>query len=303
MGARAVDMLSAAGHKLACFHRGEGAGNVTSDVIHLRGDRNDLPAHAAALRAFGPDIVLDMVALTERHASDLVETFRGHAKRLVVVSSMDVYRAYGRLIGSEPGPPDPIPISEDGPLRERLYPYRTDPPDKQAPAWAQDYDKILVERGVSGAPDLPATILRMPAVYGPNDGQHRVKPYLDQMDGGAAEIALPAAQAAFLWSRTYVDNAAQAICAAATDERASGRTYNVAEPGTPTEAEWVRLIGEAAGWTGPIRLDAAPDPDDPSDYSHHLVADSARIRRELGYAEAVPVREAIRRTVEWERRP
>jgi hypothetical protein len=32
-----------------------------------------------------------------------------------------------------------------------------------------------------------------------------------------------------------------------------------------------------------------------------LVADSSRIRRELGYAEAVEREEALRRTIEWER--
>ena len=33
----------------------------------------------------------------------------------------------------------------------------------------------------------------------------------------------------------------------------------------------------------------------------HLFTDSTRIRAELGYAEAVPNEEALRRTVEWER--
>jgi hypothetical protein len=33
----------------------------------------------------------------------------------------------------------------------------------------------------------------------------------------------------------------------------------------------------------------------------HVIVDSSRIRRELGYCEIVPRAEALRRTVEWER--
>lgn len=34
---------------------------------------------------------------------------------------------------------------------------------------------------------------------------------------------------------------------------------------------------------------------------HHLVTDSARIRRELGYRETVPLDVALARTIAWER--
>ena len=40
---------------------------------------------------------------------------RGVARRLVVISSQDVYRAYGRFHGKEPGPLEPLPVTEDSP--------------------------------------------------------------------------------------------------------------------------------------------------------------------------------------------
>jgi hypothetical protein len=39
----------------------------------------------------------------------------------------------------------------------------------------------------------------------------------------------------------------------------------------------------------------------PGNTAQHWEADSARIRRELGYSEPVPLAEAIRRTIAWER--
>ena len=39
----------------------------------------------------------------------------------------------------------------------------------------------------------------------------------------------------------------------------------------------------------------------PHNFEQPLFMDSSRIRAELGYSEAVPVSEALRRTIEWEK--
>ena len=145
-----------------------------------------------------------------------------------------------------------MPLTEDASLRERLYPYRAEEPRAAdyPLSWADEYEKILVERAVMGDPGLPGTVLRFPAVYGPRDGQRRLFPYLERMDDGRPAILLGEGMARWRWSRGYVENVAAAVALAATDERAAGRTYNVGETETPTEAEWVRAIGGAAGWDG-----------------------------------------------------
>ncbi len=43
---------------------------------------------------------------------------QGLVSRVVLISSQDVYRAYGRVNRTEVGPPDALPITEDLPLRE-----------------------------------------------------------------------------------------------------------------------------------------------------------------------------------------
>lgn len=89
------------------------------------------------------------------------------------------------------------------------------------------------------------------------------------------------------------------------DERAAGRIYNVGEPAPLTWADWVREIGRVAGRNGEI----VPTPKDrlPKHLCHDLdtdqplFVDTSRIRREVGYEEAVSRSEALRRTVAWER--
>ena len=153
--------------------------------------------------------------------------------------------------------------------------------------------------------DLPGTVLRFPAVYGPGDYQHRLFEYLKRMDDGRPAILLGKGMAAWRWTHGYVEDVASAVALAVADERAAGRVYNVGEADPLPWAEWVREIGRAAGWDGEVVAvseDRLPEHLDWGlDTEQHWVADTTLIRRELGYRETVPRDEALRRSVEWER--
>jgi nucleoside-diphosphate-sugar epimerase len=80
--------------------------------------------------------------------------------------------------------------------------------------------------------------------------------------------------------------------------------YNVADEEALTYREWVRLMASLMGWRG--ELVAAPNEVLPPhlrdgeriDYRQHLVATTARIRRELGYAEVIGRDDGLRRTLD-----
>jgi len=220
---------------------------------------------------------------------------------------MDVYRAYGRLQGTEPGPPLKPPFDEDSPLREKLYPYRdhTPPSIGQRPDWLGEYDKILVERTVLGQTDIAGTVVRFPMVHGERDEQRRFYSLWKRMVDDRPAILMSAKSAAFRASRTHVDNAAHAVVVAATDDRARGRVYNVGEREALTWIHWARLVASQLRWTGelvvapseqmPTRLrDSRPDT-----WDHHLVAETSRIRQELGYQEPVGRDEGLARALAW----
>jgi nucleoside-diphosphate-sugar epimerase len=303
IGPHVVRRLLDAGHAVTVFHRGQTPSDLPSAVGSIRGDRKHLPAFTGEFKTLAPELVIDMVAYTERDARDLVDTIRGLARGLVVLSSMDVYRSYECLRGGCSDAPDPTPATEDAPLRRSLFPYRAQA--KSEDDLLYHYEKILVEQTVRGNPELPATVLRLPAVYGPGDDQRRVQDYLKQMDDGRPTILLNEIRAGWRWSRGYVENVAAAVALAATDERAAGRTYNVGELEACTEAEWVRRIGRAAGWTGEVlglsETDLPIHLRMPYDWRHDCVGDTERIRRELGYQESVSPEEGLRRTIAWER--
>ena len=303
MGPHIVRQLVVGGHSVAVFTRGQTPIDLPESVRHIRGDRNNLPAFESAFESFRPEVVIDMMLINERQATDLMNMMSGLARRVVIASSCDVYFGYDLLRGVETGEPSSTPLTEDSPLRTKMYPYRDMVGDPAHPLY--DYDKILIERIVLSAPELAGTVLRLPVVYGPGDYQHRFFKYLKRMDDTRPVVLLEKAEAGFRMVRGYVEDCAAAIALAATDDRARGRVYNVGEQEHPSESEWVRRLADTIGWSGRI-LSLPPDqlPEhlkDDTCWEHHLVVDSGRIRRELGYAEIADPAEALRQTIEWER--
>jgi nucleoside-diphosphate-sugar epimerase len=302
IGPYVVQQLVSAGHEVTVFHRGNSHNDLFPNVRHLHADRAALPDFAQEFRRLRLDTVIDMYLMNQPDAIALMRSFRGVASSLVVLSSQDVYRTHGRLTGREPGPPELFPLTEDSPLREQHYPYRQ---AHKAEDPLYNYDKIPVEQCVMGDPELRTTVLRLPMVYGPLDYNHRLFEHLKRMDDGRPYIILREGHYNWRWTHGYVENVAAAITLAATDIRAKNRIYNVGEADAFTRAEWVRRIGTVAGWTGEIisaPLDLLPEPPGMNyDWRNHLVADTSRIRQELGYAEIVDLGQGMEKTIEWER--
>jgi nucleoside-diphosphate-sugar epimerase len=299
IGPEVARLLHEAGDEISVFHRGQSRAPMPTRTRQILGNRHFLSDFADGFRQLAPEIVIDMFPMTELDATRVMKTFKGIARRVVMISSADVYRAFDRLSGRDPGPPDPVPLREDSPLREMHFPYRGRI-DSMA-----NYEKILVERVAMSDPDLPATLLRLPMVYGPRDAQHRIHPFLRRMDDDRRAIFLPKGVADWKWTRGYVENVAAAVVAAVHSEKASGKIYNVGEPLALSMREWVRAIGEATDWIGEIIV--LPEDSLPPylrfgiDCSQDLVSDTKLIREDLDYEEPVLLNEGIRRTIAWTR--
>ena len=283
-----VRRLVERGHQVTLFHRGQTQADLPSSVNQILGDKDSLPDFAEQFKLLAPEVVLDMVAFTREDAQNLMRVFKGISRRVVVPSSIDVYRAYGRLHGTEPGPPDSIPLAESAPLREKLSIH------------GEAYEKRWVEQVVMSDPALSGTVLRFPMIYGPNDGG-RTFSLVKRFEDRRPVILIDEVVAQWRWSRGYSENVAWATVLAVISEQAAGRIYNVAEPGGLSYLEWTQQVVRAAGWSGKIVVVPQGRLKIQGDYTHHWVADTVRIRQELGYTEIVSQEAGLRRTIDWQR--
>jgi nucleoside-diphosphate-sugar epimerase len=265
IGAHVVRRLHDAGSDVVVFHRGKSANPILPDIEHVLDPSADYPVtyFPDPLRRDW-DVVIHMVAMGQADADAAVRTFEGRTSSLVMISSCDVYLAYGRLTKLEPGPPEPVPLDENASLRSVLYPYRG--MEAQLGAFAHIYEKTLAENAVQSARDLEWTILRLPKVYGPEDNNQ-----LSTVYGFAAAPE-------WRWTHGHVGNVAAAIAICATHPKARNEIFNVGEETTPAMSERLARLPAQSGET----------PELPSfDFRQPLVMATTKIRRRLGYADVV----------------
>jgi len=288
IGRAAVEELAAAGHELLLVHRGPTEPDGLPNAQHLHAERAELPDHKDELAAFGPDAALDCRALTRGDAENVVAALPS-TTRVVVISSMDVYRAFGAV--NDRRETDPVPLDEDSPLRSERYPYRGLVPDRQ------DYDKLDVEDVY-----LPrgATSLRLPMVYGDRDYQRREEYILRRVRAGRTRI--PVGTGKWLACRGYVRDLARGIRLALESDVARGEALNLCEDRTYSVGLWSRMILEAAGSDAELVRVAddvlPPDLEETGSLSQHILATSLKARTLLGWSTTDPA-ECLRASVAW----
>lgn len=288
IGRAITSELVARGHDLLLIHRGVTEPEGLPEATHVHVDRKELPTVAKQIRDFRSEALIDTIALTRADAEIAVQTFPPDLP-VIVLSSMDVYRAYSALhsgIATEP-----VPLDEGSPVRDDRYPYRGKIPG------LDDYEKLDVEevyvrRG--------ATIFRLGFVYGEFDEQRREDFILKRVRAGRTRIPFGAGN--LLGSRLYAPDAASAVAKALETPGVENQIFNLCERQTPTIKMWAQSILAAAGY----QADLVTVPEDclPPDLRitvaspQHFLGDSSKATALLKWQETDPD-ESVRRSVRW----
>jgi nucleoside-diphosphate-sugar epimerase len=287
IGRAIVEELARAHHEVLVVHRGQLEPADMPQVSHLHCDRAELGSHRDALAAFGAEAVVDCRALTRADAEVAIEALP-RVRRWIVISSVDVYRAFGAL--NDEQETDPVPLDEGSPVRPERYPYRGKMPGMD------DYDKLDVEDAYAAA---HATVFRLPMVYGERDYQRREEFLLRRLRAGRTRIPFGSGQ--WLTCRAYVQDVANAV-RLGLEKDVAGEVMNLCEDRTYSMAMWSRMILDAA--ESDAELVRVPDDALPEDLKftgtmpQHIAASAKKARRLLGWTTSDPF-ETLRTTVRW----
>jgi nucleoside-diphosphate-sugar epimerase len=288
IGRAIVEELLANGHDLLLVHRGLTEPAGLPELPHLHSDRSGLERHREPIAAFRPDAFVDCRALSRADAATAIAAIP-KGIRLLVLSSVDVYRAFAALdAGMET---DPLPLDETSPVRAERFLYRGKIPGYD------DYEKLDVEDEYLSR---RGTVIRLPMVYGEHDYQTREEFVLRRVRAGRARI--PVGPSTWLESRGYVGEMARGVRLALESERAVGKVFNLCEARAWSVGWWIRRILEAAG--SEAELLRVPDDLLPEDmeftksWAQHFVIDPAKARGLLGWTHADPAT-CIERSVLW----
>jgi nucleoside-diphosphate-sugar epimerase len=279
--------LLATGWHVVVASRGERP--VETDAEHVELDRGDDKALRAAL-GDGVDALVDFVAFERAHAEQLL-SLTGLVRSLVVVSSASVYAdAQGRGL-------DEIPEGDDAgwrvPLAERE-------PTVEAGDATYSTRKRAVEQSLLGQTEIPSTLIRAGAIYGPGDLNSRewyfVKRALDRRP-----VVVLAHRGESRFQPTSVHNLAELIRLAA--ERPGRRLLNGADPDAPSVAEIGRHIAAVMDHERAEVLMPGPPKDGVGDnpwaVPRPFVLDMTEAEFEVGYRPVTTYGKAVEETCEW----
>jgi nucleoside-diphosphate-sugar epimerase len=293
IGRALVDELLGAGHEVLVVHRGESEPAGLPDVPHLHVHRRELRERAAELREFAPDAMADLSAMTGADAAAALGSVPGDL-RLLVASSMDVYRAFSSLWAGTVT--DPLPLTEDSPVRDGP------PPDRDYVMEGYDYDPAAYEKLDVEAAYLArgGVVCRLPLVYGPHDYKRREDFVLRRVRAGRRRI--PTGAGGFLWSRGHVAEMARGMRLALEHPDSGGEAFNLCEAQCAPLRLWMEWILDAAG--ADVELVRVPEDVLPEDLditgelSQHWMASPQKARERLGWVHGDP-RESVRDSVSW----
>ena len=288
IGRAIVGQLVAEGHEVTIVHRGVHEPDDLPEVRHLHSPRAEWDGLRGELRTLAPDAVVDCLAMNrddvQRALAVLPDT------HLVVISSLDVYRAFASL--QHDLETDAVPIDESSPVRADRQP-AGGRADQHAAYSKLDVEEEYATRG--------AVALRVPVTYGEHDEQRREEFVLRRVRAGRPRI--PIGAGTLLLTRGYVRDIARGASAAALRPATAGEVINLGEQHTWSVRLWAERIAAAAGVAA--IFETVPDALLPPDMSltatslrQHVLASTAKARALLDYTDTDPLA-ALQASVTW----
>jgi nucleoside-diphosphate-sugar epimerase len=253
-------------------------GTFTSYIAFDRRDENELKQ---ALAQVQPDVLLDLACYQPVEVESVARQFKG--SRYIFVST----GVYPNLNGK--------------PAREEDFvPLEGDPPGNLNYLDGKRWCETLLTR----AEELPWTVIRPPAVFGPSDHTLRIAAYIQRVaDGGPLLVPVESfeRQAGLAWVKDI-----GFVCALACDPRknTTHKAYNAAFEGVSVK-DLIEAIARVLGLPAKIHPipfaklpdGASPYGPDPSRSAGYILD---RARHELGF-EPSSLEDALAETLAWYR--
>jgi nucleoside-diphosphate-sugar epimerase len=276
--------MLAAGWTVTIYHTGAHEHDFSGPVEHIHGDARELANLERDLGGRTWDYAVSNGGRV-RYTS---QALAGKVKRFVAVSGYSIYlnaptkhEDFGLA----------VPVPEDAPTVET----------KEQHEWGYLIslgEKTVMKHHAEGG--FGATIFRYPKVYGPYAPGPWEWFFVKRILDGRTRVALEG-DGLMIPQRGYADNLAYAIFLALQSEAASGQIYNGGDARSLSVKQVASVIANEMGHTWqtvgvPVSESPCGNPMAPRT---SVLFDMAKLMRDTGYRDLVPVEEATRRTVRW----
>ncbi len=286
-GPGVVQGLLERGYEVTIYHRGlhevEGMPEVHQ---HLHGDADDPEALKRDLGGYW-DVVCAMYGRDARPD----HLFAGRCDRIICIAGQSSYVRPQYL---------PFPQSRALPVREDWPRYVEPRPGHEHAATVAEFERSVLEHHARG--DYAATVFTYTSLYGPRAPRPLLWPIVRRILDGRRQVIVPGGGGQ-LRPMCYADNAVHQLLLALDRPEARGQSFNSVDCDTYRLGDIVRLVAEGLGvevevvglnhpYVKTLTMGYAPDED--------WMWDAGKLMSLMGYRDAVPAAEGIRRTAQWQ---
>lgn len=282
-----VNGLRDRGFSVAILHTGRHElDEIPEDVEHIHTDPFDVDVMATALGERSFDVAIVSYGRLRKIARLLV----GRTERFLSIGGVPAYRGFNKPQLFNPTGL-PLPTPEDAEL------VSNEPDDPKG------WRIVQTERAVFAA-HPSATHFRYPIVYGPYQLLPREWCIVRRILDGRRHIILPD-DGLHLQTFGYAENLARALLLAVDQPKnAAGQIFNCGDDEVLSLRQVVEITADALGAqleivSMPWALARPARPLIGMTSNTHRVMDLAKLRRDLGYRDVVPAREAVALTAHW----
>jgi nucleoside-diphosphate-sugar epimerase len=177
------------------------------------------------------------------------------------------------------------------------------PVDEQTEVTAQPSAKVAAQIAAdelvleaAGRGDLPAVVLRLPALYGPRDPRCAEWFFARRVLDGRQRIALPDA-GLHICHRGFVQNMAWGVVQALSAPKGVGQIYNLGEEKLYTLAQLAQGVARALDYKW--KLYSVPGHLWTTPYAHTSFFDLRKARAQLRYRDRMIPRDGLELTLAW----
>lgn len=262
------------------------AGASTETFRHVQVDRS-IDEEFDGATSGDHDLFVDIVAFNEAHGRQLLG-LEGRVGSVVFVSSAAVYSDPDGKSWLESDIASPIPIREGDPVVPPV-------PD------GSDYagGKVAIENALL-ASDLPVSVLRPGAIFGPGDRASREWHFVKRVVDGRRKV-LVADNGENTFHHVSSFNVAEMIVAAG--ERPGHRVVNSGDPEPRNIRAICETVADVMAHEWDI-IDIGPAPDEiigvtPWSTAHPVIMDVSVAHDDLGWRAAIPYETSIDETCNW----
>ncbi len=269
-----VNELLRRGHEVAVVSRSAGL-PLEGPVRLFAGEASDPQVLREAMAEWRPEGLVDMLHHTPEHAAAVVQVSAGEVSRSVHLSCASVY-----------GPRPVCPVDES----TEVMRVEAAPPEVAAQVQA---DEVVLAAATEGR--LPATVVRLPHLYGPRDPQCAEWFFARRGIDGRTRVAVPDA-GLHICHRGFVQNMAWGVAQALTVGRAA-EVYNLGEEKLYTLAQLA--LGVARALRHEWEVYSVPGHLWRTPYQYTSFFDLRKARAHLRYHDRMIPRDGLELTIAW----